>query len=84
MSNESKEKTKYLSVGDKVLVHIPLEDRVSHRAVAKFHGQELKVTFRKHIGRGRYNYTYVYYQLAGAESDYGIPYSFVREWLVPL
>lgn len=72
---------KYMSVGHKVLVMIPDEDKQTHAAVVKYHGQEMKIADRKAINK-RDNY--VYYKLVGAESDYGIPYSFIRDWLIPL
>lgn len=71
---------KYMSVGDKVLVHIPEEDRVHHSCLMKYHGQEMKIADRKSLKRT----TAVYYKLVGAESEYGIPYCFIREWLIQL
>lgn len=71
---------KYMSVGHKVLVHIPEEDQAAHSAVAKYHGQEMKIADRKCVRHSNN----VYYTLVGAESEYGIPLSFIREWLIPL
>ena len=69
---------KYMSIGDRVLVHIPEEDRVNHRCLMKYHGQEMKIADRKGIK------TTAYYKLVGAESEYGIPYCFIKEWLIQL
>lgn len=73
---------KYLGVGDKVLVHIPLEDRVSHASIMKYNDKKMIVARRTILGKTQSNY--VYYELAGAESEYHIPYGFIREWLVLL
>lgn len=74
---------KYLSVGHKVLVHIPEKDRSAHSSVAKYHGQEMTVANRKTIGRAGSDY--VYYELVDAVSEpWGIPFSFIKEWLVQL
>lgn len=72
---------KYLNVGHKVLVHIPESDREAHAPIMKYHGKEMIVAARKSLGH--FKTTYVYYELVGAESDHwGIPYGFIREWLI--
>ena len=71
---------KYLNVGDKVLVAIPKEDRASHLAVMKYNGKTMTISRRKPCGKLRVPY----YELKGAKSDLGIPYAFVKEWLVEL
>ena len=69
---------KYLSIGHEVTVNIPLSERTTHKEVAKYQGQKMKIADRKSYRHG----TQVYYELVGAESEYGIPYGFAREWLV--
>ena len=73
---------RYMSVGDKVLVHIPAEDRINHRCLMQYHEQTMKIADRRSIRRSKNNY--VYYELVGAESKYGIPYGFIKEWLIQL
>ena len=70
----------YMSVGHKVMVAIPAEDRKTFAPQAQYHGQELKISNRVKIGKT----DKVYYELVGAESKYGIPYAFIREWLIQL
>lgn len=71
---------KYLNVGDKVLVVIPLEERGTHLPIIKYNNREMIITRRKPIGRLRTPY----YELEGAKSEYGIPYAFVKDWLIAL
>lgn len=70
----------YMSIGDKVIVHIPPEDRAASKALMKYHGQEM--TIAKRVARVKKQK--VYYELVGAESEYGIPYGFIKDWLIPL
>lgn len=70
----------YMSIGTKVLVHIPDDDKSVHREVARYHGQEMKIANRVSLRKG----TAIYYELVGAESQYGVPYGFVKEWLIQL
>ena len=69
---------KYLSVGDRVLVHIPAEYREYHKPIAPYHGTQGVISRRKvfkHSG-------YVYYELDGVKSDHwNIPFAFVGDWL---
>ena len=70
---------KFLKIGSRVLVRVPLEDSQTHKAVAKYNGKEMKIAKRvllKHQSR-------VYYELDGAKIN-GMPLSFVGEWLIPL
>lgn len=71
---------KYLKAGDAVLVHIPDADKANHRAVVKYHGQEMTVSKRRMLR----STTDIYYELEGAESEHGIPYGFAKDWLIPL
>lgn len=71
---------KYLNVGDKVLVAIPSEDRGTHFQLLKYNNKQMIITRRKPVGRLRTPY----YELEGAKSEHGIPYAFVKEWLVEL
>ena len=70
----------YLSMGDEVLVHIPDEDREAHSPVVKYHGERMVVSSKKLMRRG----AYAYYYLAGAKSKYGVPYAFVKDWLIKI
>lgn len=70
----------YMSIGHKVMVVIPAEDRKSFAPQAQYHGQEMKIANRVKVKHSEN----VYYELVGAESKYGIPYAFLREWLIQL
>ena len=70
---------KYMSIGHKVIVHIPQSERTAHAPLVKYHEQEMRIANRVTVSQN-----YVYYELLGAESDFGIPYAFVREWLIPV
>lgn len=68
----------YMSIGHEVMVHIPESERKDCNPLAKYHGQKMKIADRKVGYRGKG----VYYELVGAESEYGIPYGFIKEWLI--
>lgn len=74
----------YIKVGDDVLVTLPhqseyLEIRVDN--LRQFDGKMMKV--KKKV-KYKTN-TQAYYELEGAVSEgYGIPYSFLHEWLIKL
>jgi len=63
--------------GDMVMVSIPISERKVHTPVAKYNGQVMVVSKRV----SRLNGMKVYYELEGAESEYGIPYAFAKEWV---
>lgn len=71
---------RYLSIGHKVMVHIPAAERQTQSAIAKYHEQEMVVANRVAVGKLREPY----YELVGAKSEWGIPYAFVKDWLIPL
>ena len=69
-----------LKKGDKVVVNVPLHEQKTHALAAKYNGREMKIARRVAYFSG----TRVYYELVGAESEYGIPYSFAKDWLIQL
>lgn len=69
----------HIEAGTKVVVHIPEDDRKYHKAVTKYHGQEMTVARRVARFRGQK----VYYELLGAELN-GKQLGFIREWLIQL
>lgn len=69
----------HIKAGSKVVVHIPEDDRKHHKAVVKYHGQEMTVARRVARFRGQK----VYYELLGAELN-GKQLGFIREWLIQL
>lgn len=70
----------YMSIGHKVLVHLPTEVR-KQQPIGKYHGQEMVITNRVTVGHPNH----VYYELGGAVSEpWGIPFAFIKEWLVQL
>lgn len=66
--------------GDKVIVNVPLHEQKVHSSAAKYNGQEMTITRRV----ARLNGQTVYYELKGAESEYGIPFSFAKDWLIQI
>lgn len=68
---------RYMSIGHKVIVNIPKEDKTNFPMLMKYQGQEMVIANRVSLKHA----TDVYYELVGAESEYGIPYGFVRQWL---
>ena len=71
---------KTLGAGDRVLVNIPLGERHIHKPIAKYHGQEMVIAKRVFHQQGMK----VYYELVGAESEYGVPFGFAKDWLIRL
>ena len=70
---------KYMSIGRVVIVSIPPED-LPNNPVAIFQGQKMRIANRVMPSRA----TQPYYELVGAESRYGTPYGFLRDWLIPI
>lgn len=74
---------RYLSVGHKVLVHIPEKEKEAHAPIMKYQDKEMIVANRKSLGHAKT--TYVYYELVDAKSEHWeIPYGFIREWLIQI
>lgn len=69
-----------LSMGDKVKVYFPPSDKFNNPA-KKLQGQEFVVKSRKYMYKGKTN-GHCFYQLYGAESDMGVPYTFLEEELI--
>lgn len=69
-----------LKKGDKVIVNVPLHEQSVHTSAAKYNGQEMKIARRV----AHFSGTRVYYELVGAESEYGVPYGFTKDWLIEL
>lgn len=69
---------KYMSIGHLVIVSIPPED-LPNNPVARFNGEKMRIANRVQPKRA----TQPYYELVGAESRYGVPYAFIREWIIP-
>ena len=68
---------KYMSIGHKVLVCIPQFER-GRNLVAQYNGQTMTIANRVSVGKD------VYYELVGAESEFGVPFGFLKEWLIAL
>lgn len=69
-----------MKYGDKVLVHIPEDERKTHTSIAAYHGRTMIIRRRVTLARAQR----VYYELYEAESEYGVPFGFVQEWLMPI
>lgn len=67
-------------VGDEVLINLP-KDEMMPENMLKFHGATATVDKIRKIKRA--NITESYFELSGAVSDKGIPYGFMKEWLLP-
>ena len=70
-----------ISVGDRVLVAFA-PNGWSNDPAMKFHGQEFTVARRCAVKKGQI--TRWYWELYGAESEWGVPYGFCEEDLVKL
>jgi hypothetical protein len=68
---------KYLNVGTDCVVNVPKMDVENFAILGKYNGQAMKVAKKVLLGNGL-----PYFELEGAVSDKGIPYAFVREWLI--
>ena len=66
-----------LKIGDRVKVRIdPFDENGTGKEIRRFNGLKSKITSVKTVKGGHY------YTLAGFESSYGIPFSFVGDWLI--
>lgn len=70
-----------LNTGDRVKVYLPKKELTLSQAVRQFHGIETKISGQHFYTEGGGKRTYY---LAGCVSDFGIPYEFLAEWLIPL
>lgn len=67
-------------IGDEVLVSLPKDEMIPENML-KFHGVIATVDKIRKVKRA--NITESYFELSGAVSDKGIPYGFMKEWLLP-
>ena len=74
--NASIKEDSMIKKGHRVMVVLPEDARKANPMLTKYNGQEMKVV-KKVLHGTRY-----YYELEGAESEYGIPYAFCTEWLI--
>ena len=68
---------KYLNVGDMVEVRIPDKDAADNPMIKQYHGMRLRITRRQPVGCS----LLPYYELEGAVSPMGVPYTFAKEWI---
>ena len=68
-----------LTKGDKVMVSLP-PNEVSLQGSPLWHFEGIETTIRKvkHVK------SYVYYELDGVKSKYGIHYGLIKDWLIPV
>ena len=66
-----------LNKGDMVLISLPPND-VSLRNSALWHFEGMETTIRK----VKSVKTFVYYELDGVKSKYGVPYGLLKDWLI--
>lgn len=71
-----------LSMGDKVKVCFPPSDKWNNPA-KKYQGQEFVVKKRKFLFNSKTS-GHCCYELYGAESEFGIPYTFLEDELIKL
>ena len=64
------------------MVHLPLKETTISRTMRQFNGKV--TTIRRGYSRMLKGMLVRTYTLDGCESEYGIPYEFIRDWLVPL
>lgn len=66
-----------LKKGDRVLISLPpSEHTLQGSALWHFEGMEATISRIKSVK------SYTYYELDGAVSGYGIPFGFVKDWLI--
>ena len=66
-----------LKIGDRVKVRIdPFDENGTGKEIRRFNGLKSKVSAVKSVKGG------CYYELENFKSDYGIPFSFVGDWLI--
>lgn len=70
-----------LEIGDKVKVVMPIKELTLSQTMRMFHGRVTRITGEVVYTQFSSRKTYL---LEGCESDFGIPYEFHDEWLVPL
>ena len=75
----------HIQIGDVVLVHIPTFDK-SNEMLRKFQGNELVVAKKVPIRgyRAAISDSLFYYELYGAESEMGVRYAFLPDWIIKL
>ena len=73
----------HFQIGDRVKVMLPTNESTGANTVKQFQD---KVTVIKdvHIARKGKSTLGTAYTLAGCKTDWGLPYWFCEEWLVPL
>lgn len=71
-----------MTIGSRVMVAYPTKDVAITDKMRKFNGKITTVS--KVCVKRPKNWTVTTYHLNGCVTDYGIPYEFCREWLVPL
>lgn len=64
--------------GERVTLMIPNTDRSGSREIRKFNGNTFEISNSRQLKFG-----YIY-ELKGVVSKMGVPFSFVRDWLMPL
>lgn len=69
---------KYLSIGREVIVSIP-PNEIEGNPIGKYDGMTMEIATRRTFNHS----DKTYYELVGAVSKYGVPYGFIREWLLP-
>ena len=67
-----------LKIGDKVKVCIKPGEPTATPAVRKYNKAVSVISKVSYAGSS------YYYELLGCESDFGIPFSFAEEWLMPM
>ena len=73
----AKPKTMFLE-GENVFVNIEPAELAG--SVMKYSGKTMRVRAVKTV-KGAGKATYHYYELEGAESEHGVPFAFVSDWL---
>lgn len=68
-----------LKEGSKVMVALPpKEGTLSNSPLRQFDGMSTTIRAVKHLK------SYAYYELNGMVSKYGVPYAFLKEWLIEM
>lgn len=69
-----------LNKGDRVLIHFPSDEpAVTYKMRKRFEGVESVV---RKVTKGKWQVRF--YELKNCKSDFGVNYTFIEDWLIPL
>lgn len=74
-----------LKIGQEVIISFDPKDHYTGNPARQFNGQTAIIKKKNHLKYGSRHSNYsILYELEGIESEFGIPYSFVADQLLPI